>query len=257
MRRLFLADVHANLPAFEAVIEHAGAVDEVFFLGDVVGCGSRPAECADLLRAVGARSICGNHDTAVLASAGEEGFPRAGNWDHWSLAQLDEAQRHFLACLPARADVHSCGRATRLIHRSPADHYLHPDMPDAQVEAYFRPVPGEAVYCGHSHRAMDRVVGGRRLVCLPPVGQPRNRDPRAGYAVEADGELHFAFVEYDVEAMLGDLERIGLDHALRVRWEQFLGRAWDPQWSRDYVPGVPEPPPDTQGREQRAWRATS
>lgn len=248
MRRLFLCDVHANLPAFEAVLEHAGPVDETFFLGDVVGCGPRPAECVDLLRSLGARAIGGNHDLAVLASARADGFPCTGNWDHWSLGQLDEARRQYLAALPAVMEVRSCGRATCLIHRSQAPHYLHPDMPDDLVDAYFRDVPGEAVYCGHSHRSMDRVIDGRRLVCLPPVGQPRNRDSRAGYAVEEGGQLRFGFAEYDVERVVGDLARTGLADAFRARWEQFLRTAWDAEWSREYTP---------QREERTAWRATN
>ncbi|MFH1566520.1 MAG: metallophosphoesterase family protein [Gemmatimonadota bacterium] len=237
MRRLFLADVHANLPAFEAVLEQAGPADEVYFLGDVVGCGPHPSACVDLLDSLGARALCGNHDAAVLAAAGAAGYPRAGDWDHWTCAQLRPDQRRYLASLASRLTVWSCGRQATLIHRSAAAHYLHPDMADDLVAAYFDGVPGEAVYCGHSHRLLDRTLEGRRLVCLPPVGQPRNRDPRAGYAVEEDGRLRFGFVEYEVERVVGDLGRIGLPAAYRRRWESFLRQAWDPEWSREYVPG--------------------
>ena len=71
MRRLWLADVHANLPAFEAVLADAGPVDEVLFLGDIVGYGPNPRECID---AVMKCSVCllGNHDQGALFDP--EGF---------------------------------------------------------------------------------------------------------------------------------------------------------------------------------------
>ncbi|MBU0606911.1 MAG: metallophosphoesterase family protein, partial [Armatimonadetes bacterium] len=67
MKRLWIADVHANLPAFVAVLADAGAVDEVIFLGDVVGYGPHPAECVDLLARLQPQAVLGNHDAAVLA----------------------------------------------------------------------------------------------------------------------------------------------------------------------------------------------
>lgn len=236
MRRLWLADIHANLPAFEAVLADAGQVDEVLFLGDVVGWGPHPAQCVDLLGGLRARAIVGNHDLAILDTyPGVGASSRPVNWDAWTRCQLSDDRIAYLSRLPPDMTVVSCGKATRLIHRTSVDYYLHPAMPDRMLETYFRGVPGEAVYCGHAHRVIDRIVGGRRLVCLPPVGQPRNGDPRAGYAIEETGELNFRFVEYDVERTIADLWRIGLDERFCARCEQFLRRGFDPEWSREYT----------------------
>ena len=235
MTRLWLADVHANLPAFEAVLADAGQVDEVLFAGDVVGWGPHPAQCVDLFRSLQARAIVGNHDLAILARDPAVGVsPPPVNWDDWSRCQLSDDQIAYLSSLPLDMTVESCGQVVHLIHRSSVDRYLHPAMPDSMLEAYFRDVPGQVVYCGHSHRLIDRVVGGRRLVCLPPVGQPRDSDPRAGYAIEEGGVLRFQRVEYDVESMVSDLRQIGLGEGFCTRAERFLRTGFDPEWSREY-----------------------
>ena len=78
-------------------------------------------------------------------------------------------------------------------------------------------------------RAIDRTVNGRRLVCLPAIGQPRNSDPRAGYAIEAGSDLEFRYVEYDVESVVRDIRQIGLHEDFRARWIRFLRTGSDPE----------------------------
>lgn len=70
MRRLWIGDVHANLPALEAVLHDAGDVDDIVLLGDIVGWGHYPSACIDVLMQLQARSVLGNHDGAVLAVGG-------------------------------------------------------------------------------------------------------------------------------------------------------------------------------------------
>ena len=234
MIRLFLADVHANLAAFEAVLEDAGQVDEILFLGDIVGCGPHPAECVDRLLSLNAGVIAGNHDLAIVNRNVPDAVPSSlVNWDDWTYCRLTKEQRDYLSSLPLEMTTASCAKTATLIHRTRADYYLHPSMPDHLLKKYFRDIPGDAVYCGHSHRTIDRVVDGRRLVCLPSIGQPRNRDPRAGYAIEIDAELQFRFVDYDVDSVVADLRRIGLPEDFRARWERFLQSGFDPEWSRE------------------------
>jgi predicted phosphodiesterase len=210
MTRLWLADVHANLPAFEAVLADAGEVDEVVFLGDVVGYGPHPAACVERLMSLGARAVLGNHDAAVLAWRERAAAPAVPlNWDQWTLGQLGPAHLAHLAALPETLSVlatHVVGLTSPLTH------------------------------CGHTHRARDRTVTGRRLISLPAVGQPRNGDLRAGYALEHGGGLAFHLVAYDVARVLADLERIGLPEAFLQRWTNFVRTGFDVEWSREYQP---------------------
>lgn len=235
MRRLWIADVHANLPAFEAVLADAGRVDEVAFLGDIVGCGPHPSGCIDLLKQLDAKAILGNHDAAILAIRTRA--PRCANpvdWDEWTFEQLNEVQLSYLANLPTMLAVASCGASVKTMHHPPGAPYLHPAMPDSVLASHLHAAPYPVVFCGHSHRQIDRTVSGRRYVCTPPVGQPRNGDTRAGYAVEEDGALAFHYVSYDIERVVADFQRIGLAAEFCQRWICFLRTGFDVEWSREY-----------------------
>jgi len=239
MRRLLVADVHANLPAFEAVLGDAGEVDEVAFAGDVVGFGPHPTECVELLRSLEARAVAGNHDLEVLAaSAGGDAPGRPINWLQWTRAQLSGEHLSYIRSLPEECAIPSIdGNDISLLHHPPGAPYLHPAMPDAVLARHCRTADGAFVVFGHSHRLIDRVIDGRRLVCLPPVGQPRDGDPRAGYALQTDGALSFHRVGYDVESVVADVRGIGLDAAFTARWVAFLRTGFDEEWSRPYRPG--------------------
>jgi predicted phosphodiesterase len=237
MRRLWLADVHANLPALEAVLSAAGAVDEVVFLGDIVGFGPHPAACVERLMGSRATAVLGNHDAAVLAVSGRT--TRRQNpisWNEWTFDRLSPAQVAYLTALPAEVDILACGVQVRAMHHPAGAPYLHPAMSDEVLAQHLEAVQGTHVFCGHSHRPINRTVNGFRYVCIPAVGQPRNRDPRAGYAIETDGTLSFGVVAYDVERVVSDVCRIGLDEAFCQRWIRFLRSGFDAEWSRELSP---------------------
>ncbi len=235
MRRLWIADVHANLPAFEAVVRDAGEIDEVIFLGDIVGYGPHPAACIDLLIQLDAKAILGNHDASVLAVRGRAA--RRSNpvdWDEWTFNQLNESQLSYLATLPSELAIVFRGVHAKAMHHPFGVPYLHPAMPDSVLASYLEAVPRPVVFCGHSHRQIDRTVDGRRYICIPPVGQPRNGDTRAGYAIENDGTLVFRFVPYDIERVVVDIRRIGLPGEFCQRWISFVRTGFDVEWSREY-----------------------
>ncbi|MGI5818221.1 MAG: metallophosphoesterase family protein [Armatimonadota bacterium] len=237
MRRLLIADVHANLPALDAVLRDAGPVDEVLFLGDIVGYGPHPAQCVDLLQRLGALAVAGNHDREVLQRRLLEAPCEPVTWLRWTAGRLTDAHLAYIAGLPRERRISTgIGEILALHHPSGAP-YLHPDMPDAELARYFAAASAPIVLLGHSHRLIDRLVGGRRLVCLPAVGQPRDGDPRAGYALESGGELSFHRVEYDVESVVADVREIGLDATFTARWVAFMRTAFDPEWSRPYRRG--------------------
>jgi len=233
-----MADVHANLPAFEAVLADAGTVDEVVFLGDIVGFGPHPAECLDRLMALDSQAVIGNHDAAVLALPPIGSLAGPPNWDHWTRGQLSEGQLDVLSCLPTALTLTACGMAAAARHHLPEAPYLHPAMPEGVLAPFLAALPERVIVCGHSHRALDRTIGAHRLVCVPPVGQPRNGDPRAGYAVERDGILTFHLVPYEVERTVRDTLAIGLPEPFISRWISFVRTAADPEWSREYEPGT-------------------
>ncbi len=118
MRIAVLSDVHANLPALDAVLAAIGAVDAVWHLGDVVGYGPHPDEVVGRLRSSGAVGVRGNHDAAAIGGAEIDWFnPDARRAIEWTGARLAPETRSWLAALPERLELD----AATLVHGSPRD----------------------------------------------------------------------------------------------------------------------------------------
>ncbi len=245
MRVAVLSDIHANLPALEAVLadtEDAG-IEERWCLGDVVGYGADPNECAELTAARCEVCLVGNHDLAVLGKLDASTFSSAAAAAvEWTIARSSVATLAYLRNLePADAT-----RAAALYHASPRDpvweYVLWPDQAAECLAAQERRVS----LIGHSHVALffsapDPGVGvraapeargwqagagtrleigeGRWLINPGSVGQPRDGDPRAAW-LELDTESWEATyhrVPYDVERAAGAIERAGLPEHLARR----------------------------------------
>lgn len=233
MKRLWIADIHANRPAFEAVLRNVGTVDETVFLGDIVGYGPHPSACIDLLIQLDATAVLGNHDAAVLKAVKSSRQPaKSLNWDHWTADQIGESQRSYLASLPQALEIAFGETTAHVLHHPAGAPYFHPDMAHDVFTDCLHSVSCKTVICGHSHRRIDRRFNGQqRFVCIPSVGQPRNRDPRAAFALECDGTLMFGAVAYDVETTVTDFRQIGFEAVFRERWIRFLRTGYDREWS--------------------------
>lgn len=231
MRVLIVADIHGNLEALEAVLAAAGSVDRVWCLGDVVGYGPRPRECVERIRELaGATTVLGNHDAACLGRLPLDGFnPVARYALRWTMQQLGPEERAFLEGLPERlvlADV-------TLVHgslRAPVWEYI---FTTEQAIATFDLLGTRLCFFGHTHvpfvlredaarrgrpptRPVDgdvlEVATGRFLINPGSVGQPRDGDPRAAFALwEPDRQLvTFRRVPYNIPAVQAEMRRAGL-----------------------------------------------
>ena len=219
MKVLVVSDVHANLIALEAVLAACPAYDAVWNLGDTVGYGPRPRECLDLMVDHGANpTLVGNHDLACIGAVDLAEFnPVAQIASRWTALQLGLDHRAYLKGLPAMTTA--CGYT--LAHgspRAPIWEYVASAAIATENFAYFET---DVCLIGHTHIAMYAVLredqptaeiqslrdgetldlhGARFLVNPGSVGQPRDRDPRAAYAVlDTDrGTLTGYRVEYDI-----------------------------------------------------------
>ena len=236
MRRLFIADVHATLPALDAVLEQAGSTDAVYCLGDLVGYGPHPAECLDRLMAIGARGVLGNHDREMLHPPPPLPSSPDGHqiWLHWTYDELASRHKRYLAQLPERIELTIGGRSATLAHGHHRGLLIHPNMPDEMIAAALEGIPGEVVLFGHCHCCVERDIAGRHYVGVKAVGQARQHDPWAGYAIEQDGHITHHVVRYDQTGVIRDLDRIGLPSAFQQRWERYLLSGYDPEWSRPW-----------------------
>ena len=239
MRIAVLSDIHANLPALEAVAADLPPVDETWVLGDTVGYGPQPNEVIATLQAMGARSVMGNHDGAAIGSVDPAYF----NTDaraaiEWTAGVLDANARSYIASLP---EVRADGELTA-VHGSPRDpmweYITGPAIAAANLEAY------ETRLClfGHTHlpvvfRATDRDVdatiglpgtatrlGTERAMLNPgSVGQPRDGLRDAAYAVlELNGSpdhdsFEFRRVAYDIDRTQRLMREAGLPARLVER----------------------------------------
>ena len=200
MRLLLVADIHSNLEAFEAVLADAGTrggFEGVWCLGDVVGYGPDPGRCIDLLRQFDHLCVAGNHDWAAVGKIDIDQFNAyAAAACEWTSGQLTAGQRQYLEALtPVLAQ-----EAFTLVHgslRDPIWEYLL--SYEAAVATFAR---CQTTHClvGHSHipfvceegRGFGQFRGEENTVHLEDtcliinpgsVGQPRDGDPRASYAI--------------------------------------------------------------------------
>jgi predicted phosphodiesterase len=228
-----ISDVHANLPAFEAVLADADAqgVERVVCLGDVVGYNAFPAEAIALLRRRGIASVQGNHDLmAVRDHRGERCGPRARHAIEWTRRVLAPAERDYLRALPDRLLL---DEGVLLVHAGLEDPTLYLTTAEqfvAQRAAIGREHPSVGLcLTGHTHTAGTVSIGEHGVESTGPeprrlaadrflfvnpgsVGGPRGEDYRASYAIVdgGAGEVRFRKVPYDAARVRAENTRQGL-----------------------------------------------
>ncbi len=238
MRILILSDVHGNKAALEAVLADAGQVDDIWSLGDIVGYGPEPGWCVDRIAELGASpSLSGNHDLAAIGKLDISAFNVVAQIaTAWTSAQLNDEQRRYLESLPSIAEA----RGITVVHGSPRA----PDweyIGDAQIAGLsFDLLATDICFAGHTHSAAisERLAGqtralhgrwepgqqvslaDRRLILNPgSVGQPRDGDPRASYALydPDDGHVTLHRTPYDIDAVQTQMRDLGLPTLLADR----------------------------------------
>ena len=178
-----LADIHSNLPALEAVLNKLNSCDRIICAGDMVGYYDRPNEVCECIRALNAVTIRGNHDGYVTGLL----EPKPENRDiyrtDWTRDTLTSENFEWLKSLPPEHEIRYTDTRMLIRHANPWDekHYIYPDS--TKLLDKINLSKNEIMVLGHTHHPMiKRVVGG---IILNPgsVGQPRDRDPRASYAI--------------------------------------------------------------------------
>jgi diadenosine tetraphosphatase ApaH/serine/threonine PP2A family protein phosphatase len=241
MRYLVLTDIHANLQALDAVLAAAPRADfdRLLVLGDIVGYGADPNAVVERVRALAPDLVIrGNHDKVASGVESAEGFNHAARYAAlWTLDHLTPAHRDWLESLPRGPEVFD---DIEVCHGSPDDEDEYIFEPTDAIEA-LRGTRRPLCFFGHTHvqvgywMSLDEfdmivpepsgtsevaLVPGRRYLINPgSVGQPRDGDPRAGYAVfDSETTLVRLFrVEYDVAAAQERIIAAGLPEGLARR----------------------------------------
>ena len=239
MRVLVVSDIHANYEALEAVLAAAGAVDETWCLGDTVGYGPDPNLCVEVLSEIpNLTCLLGNHDAALLGG----GMIAAFNTDarrslEYQSRVISASSIAFLQSLAEGVQVR-CDAT--LAHGSPRDPTWEYVLNTLTARLNFDKFQTPFCFVGHSHlqcmfqlhEERDRIVmntlrGGEEIAMTPraifnpgSVGQPRDRDPRAAYAI-FDTEARTwnpCRAEYDISAVQKRIRELNLPekHAVRL-----------------------------------------
>jgi diadenosine tetraphosphatase ApaH/serine/threonine PP2A family protein phosphatase len=242
MRVLVITDIHANLVALEAVLEKAGEVDAVWCLGDVVGYGPNPNECIELIKEQ-PNLICllGNHDAAAIGMLDVSTFnPEARLSVEWTQDELTAENKAFLDDRPM---THIEGAVT-LAHGSPR-HPVYEYLLDTRAATEnFEHFQNDFCFVGHTHLpvlfymenedymarltipAIDETtqLTPRSIINPGSVGQPRDRDPRAAFAIynTETNEWDYSRVDYDIEAT----QKRMMEHELPERHVMRLTSGW-------------------------------
>lgn len=238
MRVLVLSDIHGNLPALEAVFQQPLRFDAVWNLGDTVGYGPWPNECIDLIRSYpNSVHLAGNHDLAATGRTSTEWFnPVAAAATVWTASQLTSVHRHWLDNL---VSLQTEGDVT-LAHGSPRDPAFEYILNSSLAVEMFTHFSTRLCFVGHTHRPMIAMEGlsstvdalfspaagqsmdlasSRALLNPGSVGQPRDGDPRAAFAIyDSDAQLiAFHRVEYDIALTQQKIHQAGLPQPLAHR----------------------------------------
>jgi predicted phosphodiesterase len=226
MRYALISDIHANLPALEAILADIASRPDVgmtYHLGDLVGYAPWPNEVIATVRQAGIPGVAGNYDSTVATHYKHCGCryedARQEELSHvsyeWTLAHVSRDTKAFLASLPFRIDLrplggHLVGPTVTLLHGNHVLNtvYVFEERADAVLEKMGAAVGarfGDVVCFGHTHKPWHRIIGGVHFINTGSVGRPKDGDWRAGYvlldvdAVEPRIKSEVVRIAYDVE----------------------------------------------------------
>ena len=242
MRYLILTDIHANLEGLQACLQDAKrrGYDQMLVLGDIVGYGPDPNAVIDIIRELKPAAIVrGNHDKVAFGLNQAEGFHAAARAAaHWMLESLTEQNREWLVALPMGPKLIN-GADLEICHGAPFDEdaYIFDEL-DARHA--FDAATAPVCFYGHTHfavvfrlvRDLLDIVGppdGDTALMIDPtakylvnpgsVGQPRDGDPRAAYAIydTATRRVDLLRLPYPLEVTQQKMMKVGLPEPLARR----------------------------------------
>jgi len=243
MKYGILGDIHSNLSALDAVLARfrAEGVESILSVGDIVGYGAAPRECIARVRQIGAHVVKGNHDAACVGELDLRYFNNyAREAMRWTQGVVDEEQCEWLAGLEYTLDFEHCCLGHGTYHKPELYDYI---QSTTDADPSLDVMPRSVCFVGHTHVPVtlmrlrddplrtayttdveiDLSEAEKALVNVGSVGQPRDEDPRAAYAL-FDSERQRVWikrVEYDIELEARRIRAAGLPAVLADRL--FLG----------------------------------
>ncbi|MEM0047186.1 MAG: metallophosphoesterase family protein [Fervidicoccaceae archaeon] len=229
MKVLIISDIHGNYDALRAVLEDAGSWDQLWVLGDLVDYGPEPEKIVDEIRDMRPEVLLrGNHDHAAAYNVDCGCGIRTHDIsvytrEHITRKLLSEDQLEWLKNLDLKIERSFSGGKIILVHgspRSPLYDYMLPSLPKNILMEMIGSIADEPsrslVIFGHTHLGTNMLLKNSVLLNPGSVGQPRDGDPRASYAIFDLESMDFRIirVKYEVEKVVGKLRELVKDGAV-------------------------------------------
>ena len=222
-----ITDIHGNLPALEASLQAIDAigVDGLYCGGDLVGYGPHPNEVCALIEEREIPTIYGNYDYAIGRELDDCGCAYVTQHDRelgqrsvaWTLAHTDQRSKDFMRALPFDLRFRLGEVPIHLVHGSPrkVNEYLFEDKPASLYERLAAAEDAQVLVFGHTHKPWVHTYGEVLFVNCGSVGKPKDRDPRAAFAIlelDDSGQVRASIerVPYDAEAVAREVAAAGL-----------------------------------------------
>ena len=235
MKFAIIADIHANLEAFQVVLEDAKSQNVTHYacLGDVVGYNANPKECLDIVRKMGMPCVKGNHDEYCSSEEHLEGFnPAAAEAVNWTRGQLSEEDRQWLRDLKYTrmvttfTIVHAtldapqrwgyvfdklAAAASFTYQNTPLCFFGHTHVPVAFIR--------DSVVRGGTYSKFKVEAGKKYFINVGAVGQPRDNNPKCSYVVYdvSEGTIEQRRLDYDIATAQKKILAAGLPERLAER----------------------------------------
>jgi putative phosphoesterase len=222
MRIGLIADIHANLQAFQAVLSdlHTRQVDMIWNMGDFIGYGPNPEEVIQKNRQAYILSILGNYDEKVLR------LKKTGKINtrnplkrfafQWALEQLSGSSLGYLRSLPRSLRMRIYDWNIMLVHGSPDSNKEHitPSIPEERLLKFVEKYHSNIIICGHSHQPFARQIEKSWFINPGSVGRQDDGDYRASYALlELQASIlqveHYR-LDYDIDGAIKEISHKNL-----------------------------------------------
>jgi len=193
-----ISDVHSNAIALEAVLKNMGKVDVIVCAGDIVGYNPYPNETIDLLRKYGVKCVMGDHDKAVISGDIEWFNHMTADTLKWTIKHLTGENLDYLKHLPDHIEVD--GMTIYHGHPGSIKDFAFEYEPE-KLCGIFEAVDHHKIFAfGHTHMPLMKECGDKTVLNPGSVGQPRDGNNQASYAI------------YDTEKHTFDIKRIDYDY---------------------------------------------
>ncbi len=221
-RVAIFSDVHANLPALQAVLDDidAAGIERLYCGGDLVGYGPHPNEVCALIEERAIPTIYGNYDHAIARDDHDCGCAYVTQHDRdlgqesveWTLVNTSQASKDFMRELPFDLRVDAGGRSVHLVHGSPrkVNEYLFEDKPASLYERLASAEDADVLVFGHTHKPWSAAFGGVLFVNSGSVGKPKDGDARACWVELRADEVAYHRVAYDADTVAAEVRAAGL-----------------------------------------------